>query len=436
MANPNLPINYQKNTYIGARYVPKFADPTEWNNTKTYEPLTIVSYQGNSYTSKTFVPVGIDILNDTYWANTGNYNAQVEQYRQDIKNYYENTQEQINNYYNNVTAQIDKLKGQAGIFSKYKIIMIGDSYTDDNEAYPSFSTLLKQSWSAATIDLRHEGGAGFVHRGNAGHNYQELMEQQSSIPSNEVTHVVFLGGYNDYGQNGIQDAVRTAVKKAMVRYPNAKVMVGMVGNYLGDENNNRAYQLLFVHMGYQRGCSEAGGYYLDGLQYVLAWKDLMQGDGIHPNANGAKTLAFHVEQAIMTGSCYPYRIVIINLNNESSIPYRGEIYMTQYCGYVHYSTVTGITGAYPTERLDNGNFKLFDLPNYCGIYSPANSVVTVNNIYDSGGRTKQEIGNISIFHGKTLSYTPSNFNSTPSGWTEPVSNFKVGGFSISRGVFQ
>ena len=79
MANPTNP---KYNTYIGARYVPIFGG--EWDNTKTYEPLVIVTDQGNSYTSVTFVPVGIDINNTTYWALTGNHNAQVEQYRQEV----------------------------------------------------------------------------------------------------------------------------------------------------------------------------------------------------------------------------------------------------------------------------------------------------------------------------------------------------------------
>lgn len=70
--------------YIGARYVPLFADPADWNNTRTYEPLTIVLHEGNSFTSKQFVPKGIDISNEEYWANTGNYNSQVEQYRKEV----------------------------------------------------------------------------------------------------------------------------------------------------------------------------------------------------------------------------------------------------------------------------------------------------------------------------------------------------------------
>lgn len=69
--------------YIGSRYVPLFADPAEWSSTKEYEPLTIVLHEGNSYTSKQFVPVGIDITNTDFWALTGNYNAQVELYRRE-----------------------------------------------------------------------------------------------------------------------------------------------------------------------------------------------------------------------------------------------------------------------------------------------------------------------------------------------------------------
>lgn len=82
---PNIPCpdpaGYR---YVGARYVPKFADPAEWSSANTYEPLTIVMHEGNSFTSKQFVPVGIDIENEDYWAETGNYNSQVEQYRQEV----------------------------------------------------------------------------------------------------------------------------------------------------------------------------------------------------------------------------------------------------------------------------------------------------------------------------------------------------------------
>lgn len=77
---PPHPVNRQ---YIGARYVPLFDG--EWDNTKEYEPLTVVSHNGNSYTSRSFVPTGVDIANERYWALTGNYNAQVEYYRRETQ---------------------------------------------------------------------------------------------------------------------------------------------------------------------------------------------------------------------------------------------------------------------------------------------------------------------------------------------------------------
>lgn len=73
--------------YIGARYVPLFAEPIEWDKTKQYEPLTIVTHNGNSYTSRQFVPTGIEINNEEFWALTGNYNAQIEQYRKEVTAY-------------------------------------------------------------------------------------------------------------------------------------------------------------------------------------------------------------------------------------------------------------------------------------------------------------------------------------------------------------
>lgn len=70
--------------YVGSRYVPKFADPYEWDSTQVYEPLTIVTYQGNSYTSRQYVPAGKQITDTEFWVETGNYNAQIEQYRQEV----------------------------------------------------------------------------------------------------------------------------------------------------------------------------------------------------------------------------------------------------------------------------------------------------------------------------------------------------------------
>lgn len=82
---PPPPPGCGPSMYVGARYVPKFADPIEWDIERGYESLTIVTYKGESYTSKCPVPPGIDIKNERYWALTGAYNAQVEEYKNQVK---------------------------------------------------------------------------------------------------------------------------------------------------------------------------------------------------------------------------------------------------------------------------------------------------------------------------------------------------------------
>ena len=72
----------RRNVYVGHRYVPMIMG--EWDKSIAYEGLSIVQHEGNSYTSRKHVPIGIDILNEEFWAVTGNYNVQVEQYRQEV----------------------------------------------------------------------------------------------------------------------------------------------------------------------------------------------------------------------------------------------------------------------------------------------------------------------------------------------------------------
>jgi hypothetical protein len=67
--------------YIGARYVPIFADPVEWDDEREYEPLTIVVHNGDCYTSKCYVPKGAQLPpypegQTMYWVKTSDYNYQ------------------------------------------------------------------------------------------------------------------------------------------------------------------------------------------------------------------------------------------------------------------------------------------------------------------------------------------------------------------------
>lgn len=111
--------------YVGARYVPKIMG--EWNKSLQYEALSVVTYMGNSFTSKVPVPANVEINNTDYWVNTGNYNAQVEEYRKEtleakqlanntntdlqaFKKNQTNTNNEINNEINSTTSALNNLK--------------------------------------------------------------------------------------------------------------------------------------------------------------------------------------------------------------------------------------------------------------------------------------------------------------------------------------
>lgn len=118
--------------YIGARYVPIFDG--EWDNTKEYEPLVIVSNLGNSYTSRTYVPAGVDISNTKYWALTGNYNAQIEAYRQDVENYKNEVIEYEGSklFFVKNDDNVDKINGNCVIYINGDVVTMFDLSYDLN----------------------------------------------------------------------------------------------------------------------------------------------------------------------------------------------------------------------------------------------------------------------------------------------------------------
>lgn len=82
--------------YVGARYVPIFADPVTWDDERAYDPLTMVQYSGETYMSKQYVPIGAPLPtvaqgqeSNEFWVHMSNWNAQVEAYREEVMRYAE-----------------------------------------------------------------------------------------------------------------------------------------------------------------------------------------------------------------------------------------------------------------------------------------------------------------------------------------------------------
>ena len=233
-------------TYTGMRYVPVFADPPEWSSANSYEPLEIVIHEGNSYTSKTFVPVGIDISDPQYWALTGNYNAQVEQYRQEVGQYrqevgqYRQEVLEIDGRVNANAQAIVNLKGE--LLSQKHMVLIGDSYT--NPAVPLENTPLWWEYVCKNLNVvAHnyaKGGAGYQVQGNLFSTQVANAVADTSYDHKAVEYCVVYGGINDIGQIAatMVQNVYDALQKEFV---NAKVVIALNAGQKNQRNhsNNR-----------------------------------------------------------------------------------------------------------------------------------------------------------------------------------------------------
>lgn len=284
--------------YVGARYVPLFADPTEWNSSNTYEPLTIVTYMNASYTSRKQVPAGIEPTNNEYWALTGNYNAQVEQYRQTVEEYKE---------------IVDSFPEDSTNFKKDFFIIIADSYGVTTTTRTPWTTYLEnmldltvaknaEGVTASTncFELAR-GGQGFVGTPTYG-NW--LASLQSDFPSNidksKITKILIVGGYNDQYSTSdeIISAMNVFANYVDTNFPNAHVYTCCVGQNTEDISLNTP--IMYAYNAYST-FNHKNWSYLAGLEGILHNQALMEDDNHHPNSSGGVKLAIALRDAL-TGS--------------------------------------------------------------------------------------------------------------------------------------
>lgn len=182
--------------YIGARYVPTFANPIQWNSNVAYEALTIVTHMGNSYTSRKPVPAGTPITDSDYWANTGIFNAQVEHLIDEI--------DDINTQIGNMSRDIDDishaLSGEN--LGGKKILVFGDSLSDTNIslswAHPNWvSQLISDLPSDATVINNSLSGR----RLSGTNGVADLLTSDTNIASADI--LIIFAGLNDW-QYGVE----------------------------------------------------------------------------------------------------------------------------------------------------------------------------------------------------------------------------------------
>lgn len=197
-------INRTKHTqYIGARYVPIFGrkneESIEWDNSKPYEPLTIVLYQGDSYTTRQFTPAGIDINNKDYWANTGNYNAQIEQYRQTVNRYRNEVKElenTVNTKFNEHDTRITTNKNNIDI-NKSDIDSLREAHNGFVAGeFNALSNNVKEFKNTVNTELNEHDTRITTNKNNIDANKNNIDANKSDIDSlsNELRTMLDTGG--------------------------------------------------------------------------------------------------------------------------------------------------------------------------------------------------------------------------------------------------
>jgi len=160
------------NEYKGNRYVPKVYPITDpWRNDRPYESLVVIPWQGNSFTSRKAVPVGVDINNTDYWMCTGNYNVQVEQYRQDSNNAVLIVNNKLDDFENSQDGKfqimLNTYKGQINSYADGKYSDINDQISatnvslantenDINNSMTNFEETIQQSINDYTVTVSNQ----------------------------------------------------------------------------------------------------------------------------------------------------------------------------------------------------------------------------------------------------------------------------------------
>lgn len=282
--------------YIGARYVPVFANPLAWSDQREYEPLTIVTYQGNSYTSTQYVPTGVDIGNTEFWALTGNYNAQVEGYRKEVANYQKQVneyKEQVNEFDGRITDNAQEIANVKSITDRSETIIFGDSWSDPNFQY----AWPKYYRSFNTVHNYAKGGAGYVHSTGTPFIQQiEAANTDESFENKNVTEIIIVLGANDYSENyaTVVTNANNGFSKIKDYWPNAKVRIGW--NFcFNQQPRTNIYQTIN---------NVAMAALQNGLTFDWKIMELMmngrasefyQDDKVHPSEKGAKIIAAYME---------------------------------------------------------------------------------------------------------------------------------------------
>ena len=318
--------------YIGARYVPKFFDDgkgsSEWISGLSYEPLTVVTHLGNSFTSKKPVPANTEITDTNYWVVTGNYNAQVEEYRQETVRVANDLATEVANREstdNNILKNIEDAKDA----NKTEIVLFGDSWVDythnpDNVRIPQ----VLNSCTGMGVHNYSYGGSGFIVENGYMKQIDDFVSD-NTFDHTKVSCCILIAGLNEYNPMTPKETFVTYLQNwvdKLRQYTDAPIYwffdYSMV-NDVRDKGFNRDF---YDQLDYFNYVANNVGRKIH-CQNMQGWVRFEENNNYwdtnnyyHPNANGSTEVGFNIAKVIMglTPILYQYCYVIGSWENSSS----------------------------------------------------------------------------------------------------------------------
>lgn len=392
--------------FIGARYVPIIVG--EWDSTRTYEPLMVVTYQGASYTSRQYVPAGIEITNENYWVLSANYNAQIEAYRQEVRGILPYDETPTEDSTKGVTSDgikkaIDKETTRATAAEKVNADAIANEVTRAKEAEQTNATAISNlstkvdakadttyvdnaidninagttlcigdSWGVAgswpayvAAHTGHEvvnkcvGGAGFS-VGETFYNQAVSVVSDSAVDNNTVREVIVYGGVNDFrasiDSSVVSTAINTLYSYLQTNFKNARIFI-IPGNIGYSKQAVYNTFMTWISQVYQNCYDNSVPVVTDAFTWLMPYGENpfleKEGEILHPDDAGSHIVANSIGRVVKGMS--PTNVLVFNPDSGNETVYNGREVHVKYYPTADFPTNTNTL---PIDVINIGKFVL------------------------------------------------------------------------------
>lgn len=302
-------------TYKGLKAVLSFADPIQWNKASTYDSLTVVWDDAThaSYASKRPVPQNIELTNEFYWYRTADLDAQVEMYRQEVKQFdgriTANTQA--------IATEVARAEGVEQTLEQFNqnlpnykkgdtLVIIGDSWCYSGYDWTGGMGVIGKTIANALgikkVNNVSVYGNGYV--GNTGTYYDQL--NSLTIDESDIALFIVFGSINDSGGDNSKEGLKENISKFITlfkkKYPNTVAHVFAIDSSytMTPAMLRTSRNIIKAYEGEPNFIIHDSNYFSN--RYPYSHDTMWTSDDVHPTTAGLTYFASNMVRSIL-GNC-------------------------------------------------------------------------------------------------------------------------------------